>query len=252
MTYPSARQEPQKRSADDRELLTVEPPNPTSASLDELRSLLNPPLAENVPRSRVSNATLAILVIVELAAIIFQSRWVPTVRMQVQQRAQSFQAAITSSLGMPASDQHDVPENGKHIAPTLRTAEKETGREKGETEAPGATPNGTAAAEYELGLRYAAGAGVPQDESVAAEWFKKAANRGHRAAQRALSEMYLGGRGVPKDVVRAYTWARIAARGGNQSAPEVQSIGSQMTASQISDAERRIAVWRESQPTAQP
>ena len=56
---------------------------------------------------------------------------------------------------------------------------------------------GDAVAQYNLGLMYHDGQGVPQDYAEAARWFRKAAGHGHPAAQNILGLMYGQGRGVP-------------------------------------------------------
>ena len=48
------------------------------------------------------------------------------------------------------------------------------------------------------------------DESQAVEWYKKAALQGHAQAQFNLGLMYESGAGVPKDGVRAYAWTSLA------------------------------------------
>ena len=47
---------------------------------------------------------------------------------------------------------------------------------------------GNATAQFDLGVRYADGEGVPKDSVQAAAWFRKAAEQGHQGAQAKLSE----------------------------------------------------------------
>ena len=107
-----------------------------------------------------------------------------------------------------------------------------------------ASDAGNAKAQWKLALGYLKGIGVPRDERQAVVWLKRAANNGDTRAQRALSEMYLSGRDVPRDYVRAYTWASIAAELERNDKGQLQTIRSRMTPIQIADAERRTSIWR--------
>src|ERR1700720_3011672 len=107
-----------------------------------------------------------------------------------------------------------------------------------------ASDAGNAKAQWKLALGYLKGIGVPRDERQAVVWLKRAANNGDTRAQRALSEMYLSGRDVPRDYVRAYTWANIAAELERNDKGQLQTIRSRMTPIQIADAERRTSIWR--------
>src|SRR5271167_901916 len=58
---------------------------------------------------------------------------------------------------------------------------------------------GQPAAQVLLGEMYLAGRGVSQDDTLAAEWFRKAAVQDDADAQNNLGNMYSTGRGVPQD-----------------------------------------------------
>jgi TPR repeat protein len=73
---------------------------------------------------------------------------------------------------------------------------------------------GLAAAQVQLGLRYGAGEGVPQDDAESARWLRRAAEQGDCAAQTLLGPIYLDGRGVPQDGPEAVRWLRRAAAQG--------------------------------------
>ncbi len=73
---------------------------------------------------------------------------------------------------------------------------------------------GTAVAQYGLGVMYEAGQGVPKDHVQAAFWHRKAADQGHADAQYTLGFMYEGGQGVPKSAAQALFWYRKAADQG--------------------------------------
>ena len=73
---------------------------------------------------------------------------------------------------------------------------------------------GDANAQYNLGLLYALGQGVPQDFERAAEWYEKAAEQGVAAAQYNLGVIYANGQGVPQNVTEARQWFAQAAEQG--------------------------------------
>lgn len=68
---------------------------------------------------------------------------------------------------------------------------------------------------FENGYRADAGDGVKQDDSVAFEWYLKAAEGGHVAAMRNLAGMYGSGRGTDEDQEQAARWFKAAAEGGD-------------------------------------
>lgn len=73
---------------------------------------------------------------------------------------------------------------------------------------------GKSCAQYDLGVIYAYGDGVPKDEAKAAAWYQKAAAQGNKYAQFDLGVMYAFGRGVPKDEAKAAEWYQKAAAQG--------------------------------------
>ena len=75
--------------------------------------------------------------------------------------------------------------------------------------------SGNAAAELELGLRYAEGRGLPRDLTLAAQWLQKAARQNNAQAQYRLATLYEKGLGVARDTTVALNWYRRAATAGN-------------------------------------
>ena len=73
---------------------------------------------------------------------------------------------------------------------------------------------GNAEAQNEIGSRYYAGRGVPQDDTEAARWIGLAAEQGHAPAQYNLGLLYFRSRGVHGDDAEAATWYRRAAEQG--------------------------------------
>ena len=60
---------------------------------------------------------------------------------------------------------------------------------------------------------------------VAVEWYRKAAEAGNKNAQYELGMCYLRGEGVPKDDYTAYTWFREAGHNGH---PDGQYLADDM------------------------
>ena len=81
--------------------------------------------------------------------------------------------------------------------------------------------DGAPHAEYNLGLMFAHGYGVPQDSAKAAGWYRKAAEQGVVEAQFNLGLLYAQGEGVPKDLDTARKWFQKAAEKGDPRAAQV-------------------------------
>ncbi len=104
--------------------------------------------------------------------------------------------------------------------------------------------HGNADAQWQIGVRYHSGEGVPQNDSQAMLWFQLAAEQGNVAAQSALGSYYWAGRGVPEDLTKAYMWSAIALAGGDQnSKSRMEGLASQMTPPQISAARQQAEAW---------
>jgi uncharacterized protein len=65
-----------------------------------------------------------------------------------------------------------------------------------------------------IGNHYALGAGVKQDDTQAASWYKKAAIKGDAEAQYWLGEMYYTGRGVERNEAEGEKWMTQSAKQG--------------------------------------
>jgi hypothetical protein len=103
---------------------------------------------------------------------------------------------------------------------------------------------GDPAAENALGLRYASGDGVPQDDNAAARWFTKAAESGNVKAQVALGTRYWAGRGVPASLTQAYFWTVLArAAGDKNSKTFAEFLASHMTRAQAATIEQQADIW---------
>ena len=73
---------------------------------------------------------------------------------------------------------------------------------------------GDAGAQFNLGLMYSRGLGVPENDAEAVKWYRKAAEQGHADAQTLIGMMYAGGLGVPKNDAEAVKWFHKAAEQG--------------------------------------
>ncbi|TAK77058.1 MAG: sel1 repeat family protein [Gammaproteobacteria bacterium] len=69
-------------------------------------------------------------------------------------------------------------------------------------------------AENELGYMYAAGKGTPRDDEKALNYYQQAADHGLASAQYNLGLMYLHGRGTPPNKALAMQWFQKAAAHG--------------------------------------
>jgi TPR repeat protein len=78
-----------------------------------------------------------------------------------------------------------------------------------------AADQGNAVAQNEIGVFYAQGQGVQQDNEQAAFWYRKAADQGHAVAQNNLGILYEKGEGVQRDNEQAAYWYRKAADQGD-------------------------------------
>lgn len=82
-----------------------------------------------------------------------------------------------------------------------------------------AAEQGDAEAPEFLAIMYSLGLGTTQDMSKAVEWYQRAANQGNRYAQTTLADRYWHGRGVPKDRRRAL---ELYAQAAEQGIPHAQ------------------------------
>ena len=98
---------------------------------------------------------------------------------------------------------------------------------------------GDAAAQFNLGVMYEKGQGVPQDDKTAVKWYRLAAEQGNASAQNNLGAMYNNGNGVPQDYVYAHMWYNIAASSGKSknASNNRDIIEKKMSSSQIETAQ---------------
>jgi TPR repeat protein len=108
---------------------------------------------------------------------------------------------------------------------------------------------GTNVSQFYLGTLYEKGLGVPQDNILAAKWYRKSADQGNTDAQLNLAVLYVYGKGVPQDFVLAHMWLNLAT---SKSTAELQAdmvkirdmLAASMTPAQIAEAQRLAREWK--------
>jgi len=81
-----------------------------------------------------------------------------------------------------------------------------------------AAAQSNADAQFNLGVMYASGKGLAQDDRKAARWFQRAARQGSMLAQYNLGLMCLRGQGVAQHDEDAFLWFSLAVQQGSQEA----------------------------------
>jgi TPR repeat protein len=109
-----------------------------------------------------------------------------------------------------------------------------------------AARSGNAEAEELIGVMYALGLGVEQDDQRAFEWYLRASMKGHPGAQSGVGWYYEVGRGIAApDLVRAYMWYVLSAIGGDPDAAISQEeVIKKMTSEEIEKAHVLIDDYR--------
>ena len=103
---------------------------------------------------------------------------------------------------------------------------------------------GDAKAQYNLGVIFANGKGVPKNDSKAVKWYRKAAEQDHAGGQFGLGSAYFLGRGVPENYLQAYMWLALAkAQGHEKAAKGLDVVKAKMTGAEISKARDLASLW---------
>lgn len=93
--------------------------------------------------------------------------------------------------------------------------------------------------EYNMGMIYSRGEGVPKSLGESLRWYRKAANQGYVRAQRKLGAFYAEGVGVPRNYAQAYMWYNLAAAAGDSEARTARDrLTPKMGGGQIAEAQR--------------
>ena len=113
-----------------------------------------------------------------------------------------------------------------------------------------AADQGNARAQANLGVSYANGLGVPEDDGEAVRWFRLAADKGDARAQANLGVSYANGLGVPQDESEAVRWFRLAADQGDARAQAL--LGERLRGRDSSAGEHRSRVGAREGGTGDP
>jgi TPR repeat protein len=94
-------------------------------------------------------------------------------------------------------------------------------------------------AQFNLGLLYLDGHGVPQSSAEAVTWFRRAAEQDYTMAQHNLGAMYGSGQGVKRDFVQAYKWLNIcAAKSNSGCVTQRDLIAKKLKPAQVAEGQR--------------
>ena len=93
---------------------------------------------------------------------------------------------------------------------------------------------------------------MPQDNAEAVKWYRLAADQGIAEAQYNMGIMYKNGQGVPKDYVQAHMWFNLAAsqfsawkKENRADAMEAHDfLASKMIPAQIAEAQKLARDWK--------
>jgi len=109
-----------------------------------------------------------------------------------------------------------------------------------------AARNGNRIAMHDLALYYAEGrGGVTAELPAAAKWFEKAAERGVVDSQFNLGVLFESGQGLPKSMTDAFVWYSIAATQGDQFAKQrIGVLSSTMSSEDLAAAQDRITNFK--------
>src|SRR4029079_10372377 len=149
----------------------------------------SPPASGTKPRRQSSNEQTPTLSVPDLTAAMFQSPTAP---------ANETPAPAPPPAAAPLSDKLPVTIGG----PALRAA----------------ALGGDAAAQYEVGIRFADGRGVAQNGEEAVRWLDRSAKAGFAPALFRLGGLYEKAIGVKKDLVASRDYYRAAADKGHSKA----------------------------------
>ena len=104
---------------------------------------------------------------------------------------------------------------------------------------------GVAEAQYNLGLMYDNGTGVPQDYKEAVRLYRLSAEQGYAQAQYNLGVMYGNGTGVLQDYALAHMWFNLSGSNGDKIAVKNRDIiEKRMSPSQIEKAQEMARNWK--------
>lgn len=105
-----------------------------------------------------------------------------------------------------------------------------------------AADQGHAEAQFNLGVAYA------KNNEESAKWWRLAADQGNAEAQFNLGNSYAQAEGVPRDYAQAYKWFRLAAVGGSERVKSIAMrngniVAAKMTSAQIAEGNSLALSW---------
>jgi uncharacterized protein len=108
-----------------------------------------------------------------------------------------------------------------------------------------AAVQGHAEAQVNLGILLDYGRGGPQDFKMAVRWYLRAANQGNELAQRKLGLLYERGDGVQQDFVQAYMWYKLGAASGVKAGGVLlDALAIRMTSEELLEAQKLAREWK--------
>jgi TPR repeat protein len=115
-----------------------------------------------------------------------------------------------------------------------------------------AAERGDAVAQFNLGVMYGEGQGVPQDHAKSAKFYRLSAEQGNPQAQYNLGLLYAQAEGGAPDYVAAHMWFNLAAarfppgdsRSRNLAISSRDAVAQQMTPAQLAEAQARARQWK--------
>ena len=101
-------------------------------------------------------------------------------------------------------------------------------------------------AQNALGDNYWEGTGVPKDDREAVRWWRLAADKGFAPAQHSLGKLLAGGgQGVQVDKPQAYMWLMLsAAQGDDEAARQSDLLAKQLRPSEVANAKKLVTQWK--------
>lgn len=149
-----------------------------------------------------------------------------------------------------------APSTTTRVAPPTAPAAPTTAAAPTPPAAPSGSPTSLPAiaapsdaiAQYNLGVQFRDGTGVPKDPALAATLFRQAAEQGLGQAQANLGYLYATGSGVPQDFVLAYQWlnlgaSRLSGKDQEQMAAMRDQVASRMTPAQVAEGQKLAREW---------
>ena len=104
--------------------------------------------------------------------------------------------------------------------------------------------NGDINAQYSVGIRYEKGIGTPPNTSLALKWIRLAAEKGYSKAQLTLAAKFYYGNGVRRNYQAAYKWYTKSAEQGNMDAQRMVANMSEYGVGVVSNIKTAI-YWYE-------